>query len=87
LIKEGDFILDRLVCWIKEKDVYVCRYEELLADPAKVIAGLGAHIGIKLGEKHIQEVISKNSFQRKTSRKQGIEDSESFYRKGIAAIG
>ena len=67
-------------------NIYIIKYEDLLKDTYKAM-----HTMLKdffkiedVDEATLKEIVHKFSFENQTKRKQGVEQKESFLRKGIA---
>jgi hypothetical protein len=60
------------------------RYEDLLRDTPTILGRMLEFLGAESGEKVVARCIRSGSFERASSRRQGEEDSGSFFRKGIA---
>ncbi len=74
-----DFIDDH------SENTIITRYESLLEDTEKELARILTVYGIKDPDKNrIKIVVKKFSFENQAKRKQGIENSKSFLRKGIS---
>jgi glycosyltransferase involved in cell wall biosynthesis len=60
------------------------RYEDLLLTPEQSIQPVFELLGAKTDEDVVSRCVQKNSFERATGRPRGAEESESFFRKGVA---
>jgi hypothetical protein len=60
------------------------RYEDLLVDTPSVFGGILEFLGAGSEDRVIERCLRSSSFERASSRRQGEEDSASFFRKGIA---
>lgn len=60
------------------------RYEDLLERPEKEMARLFRFLGASDDENLVRRSVEKHSFERKTGRKPGDENSSAFLRKGVA---
>ena len=60
------------------------RYEDLLLSPEQSIRPVFELLGAKADEDVVSRCVQKNSFERATGRPRGAEESESFFRKGVA---
>ncbi|MGH3144306.1 MAG: sulfotransferase [Rubrobacter sp.] len=60
------------------------RYEDLLQDPGQTIGRVLGFLGAGSEERVVERCIRSGSFERASNRRQGEEDSGSFFRKGIA---
>lgn len=75
--------------WNKElkegnSNVYMLRYEDLLKDTEGVMMNmLTDFFNIEVDEKRLKQIVHKFSFENQTKRKNGVEDPNSFLRKGI----
>jgi len=60
------------------------RYEDMLEQPVKEVRRLLEFLGADASEETVVRCVERNSFERKTKRRKGEEDSTAFLRKGIA---
>lgn len=60
------------------------RYEDLLAGGADTLARVLDFLGARSGEVVVQRCLRASSFEKASNRRQGEEDSGSFFRKGVA---
>jgi hypothetical protein len=60
------------------------RYEDLLVDTPSVFGGILEFLGAGSEDRVIERCLRSSSFERASSRRQGEEDSASFFRKGVA---
>src|ERR671911_2135984 len=60
------------------------RYEDLLLRPEQIMQPVFELLGAKADEDVVSRCVQKNSFERATGRPRGAEESESFFRKGVA---
>lgn len=76
-----EFVAD----WVDREDVLHLSYERLLTDASGSLEEALDFIGLpRPTNDRIAEVVRQNSFAAKTRRKPGVEDKQSFLRKGIA---
>ncbi|WP_375582914.1 sulfotransferase domain-containing protein [Cyclobacterium xiamenense] len=62
----------------------IVRYEDMRADTFNVFSRILGHFQIDLSEDEIKSIIEENSFKALTKgRKEGQDDSSSFFRKGV----
>jgi len=59
------------------------RYEDLVLDPPSIFGRVLEFLGASSEDRVIERCLRASSFERASSRNQGEEDSESFFRKGI----
>ena len=70
--------------WI-EIDGYVLKYEDLLADaPGVLQSAIKSVAGIDVPSQVLEDISERYSFQNMSKRKPGVENTNSFMRKGIA---
>jgi hypothetical protein len=60
------------------------RYEDLLQDPPDTLRQVLELLRARRGDQIIERCIRASTFERVASRRQGEEDSSSFFRKGVA---
>jgi hypothetical protein len=60
------------------------RYEDLLVDTTSVFRKILEFLGAGSEDRVIERCLRSSSFERASSRRQGEEDSASFFRKGVA---
>ncbi len=60
------------------------RYEDLLRDTPATLFRVLEFLGARRGEPLIERCIRASSFERVSNRRQGEEDAQSFFRKGVA---
>ena len=60
------------------------RYEDLLLRPEQVMQPVFELLGAQANEDVVSRCVQKNSFERAAGRSRGAEESESFFRKGVA---
>jgi glycosyltransferase involved in cell wall biosynthesis len=60
------------------------RYEDMLEQPVREVRRLLEFLGADSSEETAQRCVERHSFERKTRRQRGQEDSTAFLRKGIA---
>ncbi|MDQ3863726.1 MAG: sulfotransferase [Actinomycetota bacterium] len=60
------------------------RYEDLVGDTPTTLFRVLEFLHARRGEVVIERCIRRSSFERVTQRRQGEEDSDSFFRKGVA---
>lgn len=60
------------------------RYEDLLAHSEETVTGILRFLGAESRPGLVQRCLRVSSFEQASSRKQGEEDSSSFFRKGIS---
>lgn len=70
--------------WAGRPGVVTVRYEDLLADPGSILAGVLASHGHEPDPWRIGWAVEGNSMRRATGREPGQEDPGSFVRKGVA---
>lgn len=83
----GRMTLDWIRMWMENRDTNastIVKYEELLKDPHQRLSEIADFLGLKITEEEIAKIIDLNSFERKTARKRGIEDTKTFLRKGTS---
>ncbi len=85
-LEKGVFDLDLLENWYDYPSAINIHYEDLIKNTSAVFQNLLTDIHLStLDRSVITSVIEKNSFKQVSGgRKEGQENSESFYRKGIA---
>jgi lipopolysaccharide transport system ATP-binding protein len=66
----------------KERALLV-RYEDLLADEQTVFARIIDYCQLDISPQNLREIVARNSFESRTGRHKGEEDTSSHYRKGI----
>jgi len=65
-------------------NIYLLKYEDLLKNTEDTIRSLLINFfDIEVDEQRLKEVVHKFSFENQTNRKKGVEDTNSFLRKGI----
>jgi glycosyltransferase involved in cell wall biosynthesis len=60
------------------------RYEDLLMRPEEIMQPVFALLGARADEDTVSRCVESNSFERAAGRAKGSEESESFFRKGVA---
>jgi glycosyltransferase involved in cell wall biosynthesis len=60
------------------------RYEDLLHSPEEVMRPVFELLGARADEEVVSQCVHNNSFERAAGRPKGAEQSESFFRKGVA---
>jgi hypothetical protein len=60
------------------------RYEDLLQHPPDTLRQVLKLLQARLDDRIIERCIQVNSFERVSNRQRGEEDSQSFFRKGVA---
>ena len=83
VIREGDFLLNRLEEWFRSATAYTVRYEKLIKNPVEEMRVLSKHINFKVKRKEIEKIVKKYSFNSQAGRKPGGEKKDAFLRKGI----
>lgn len=85
------YLRKRLHEWVLHIKIYhelgysaLVRYEELLASPQMTLEKILFQVGAEVEMSVIQMAVEIFEFSKLAQRKQGIEDSQSFYRKGIS---
>ena len=70
--------------WANRQDVLIVRYEDTLKDPSAELTDVAEHLGFRLSQPIIADIVARHSFEAVSGRKPGVEDATSFHRKGIA---
>jgi alcohol sulfotransferase len=74
--------------WHKNRDPnmsLVLRYEQMLADPTAAMTNVANHFQLDSSPGTIHNIVERHSFQRLSGgRRQGEQNTDSFFRKGIA---
>lgn len=66
-------------------NIHLVRYEDLLSNTEDTLRHLLTSVfNVTVDEQKLKQVVEKFSFENQTKRKQGVEDTNSFLRKGIA---
>ena len=60
------------------------RYEDLLLSPEEIMQPVFELLGARADENVVSQCVNNNSFERAAGRPKGTEESESFFRKGVA---
>ena len=89
-LESGEFQTESLE-WIRNwlikrdpKKSIIIRYEDILNNPKKVLEKIFYFLEFRIGQKKIENIIEKNSFDKITDRKRGESDDNKFVRKGIS---
>jgi hypothetical protein len=82
-IRKGDFSLTRLEKWFVYKSSYKVRYEDLLVSCADQLGKLFDWLELPINQNEIDKTIQMHSFENRSKRKPGLENKDSFFRKGI----
>ena len=88
-LESGEF-KNRFVGWLDSwrqsvnEDVIFVRYEDLLVDAEKELRRVFKFLGFDISMSEISALVKKQSFENKSKRKPGQENTDSFLRKGIA---
>lgn len=64
-------------------DTPIFRYEDILHDPFGQFKSILHHCQIEVADSTLQGIVNNFSFEARSGRRQGIEDVNSHYRKGI----
>lgn len=79
---------DWAMSWHENRDPKMSlelRYEEMLSDPAGKMAGVAEHFQLDSSPERIGTIVDAHSFQRLSEgRTPGQENTNSFFRKGVA---
>jgi hypothetical protein len=67
-----------------EHGIYSCRYESLLANGEVTVKGILEFLDLPADRPTVTDMLRRSSFKFTTGRDNGLEQSNSFYRKGIA---
>jgi alcohol sulfotransferase len=74
--------------WHENRDPHmslVLRYEQMLADPTAAMTNVAKHFELDSSPGTIRNIVERHSFQRLSGgRRQGQQNTNSFFRKGIA---
>lgn len=66
-------------------NVYMLKYEDLLEDTEGTMRDMLINFfDIEVDEQRLKDIVNKFSFENQAKRKKGVEDTNSFLRKGIA---
>lgn len=66
-----------------ESAARVFRFESLVEDESGAFTSILEHVGLPVDEAALSAALSNNSFQRKSGRARGVEDTGSHFRKGV----
>jgi hypothetical protein len=89
-LESGEFkekFIGWLESWLEHHDKeysIIVRYEDLIKDPAGELRRTFDFMGFKVSDDQINQLIEKQSFERKARRKRGQENTKSFLRKGVS---
>lgn len=70
--------------WLASSDALVLRYESMLEDEQGAFEKIFRHCELDLDAEQRQEIVERNSFERRTGRKRGEENVSAHHRKGVA---
>ncbi len=76
--------LEHVVGGLNTNPAAIVRYEDLKLVPVDTLLGLGRRLGAPLDETLVRDTLDKFAFKTLAKRKEGQEDRNSFFRKGIA---
>ena len=89
-LASGDFnrqFLDWCRSWTTNRDPeksLILRYEDALEDASSVMRRAFEFLDFKVSDEMIRRIAEENRFEKYAGRKQGSENTASFFRKGIA---
>ncbi len=86
-LKHDEGLLKLLEAWsyTQAHDIHVIRYENLLCQAMTEMKKILDFVDIQVSDTRIQKAIHKNQFSKHSGgRPAGMEDNNSFFRKGIA---
>lgn len=84
-LKKGTFDLELLQEWYEYPHALKLAYEDMLNHPFEEIKKTARHIEASVDDNRIRKAIEKNSFKSLSAgRKRGVENKNSFFRKGIS---
>jgi Sulfotransferase family len=70
--------------YVAEHGIYSCSYESLLRDGEGTVKGILEFLDLPADRATVADMLRRSSFKFTTGRDNGLEQSRSFYRKGIA---
>jgi hypothetical protein len=82
-IEKGDFCVSRLEEWYHVPYAGRISYERLKENPLAALKKIVAFLKLRINDRTIKEVISRNSFKSRSGRKAGDENKNDILRKGI----
>ncbi|MCK5057839.1 MAG: sulfotransferase domain-containing protein [Candidatus Aminicenantes bacterium] len=70
--------------WHGYPDAYHISYEDMLKDPFKVMKGVLNYLNPGYNKRKLKKTVKSQNFEKVSKgRKRGVEDSTSFFRKGV----